>query len=382
MRANIARSRIRLNVFGYIIQRACRKAEDDRREGKAFQNAPETDEPTPPTSFTDVVRVVNSRCIRGMSPSSDSSTDELSLDPPTGVSKSSKPKEHPNTQASKTRLLRKPSSIQQQITQTSPRHGVSVVIPPKGRAATGITALENSKRKQSGSRVGSSTTIRSTQNHDKGASRRGPQVSNPSRTTMHQMISAKVAKSSVKGRANLTENSTESQLLHDRSELGIQLLILLECPNPGRQEIAKLQKFVGHIDMMAVKYFDELRKALGNEYDKYQRALGRWIACMRTLVGFRETNGLSGDGPSMLAGFRTLPPEKKARRPYLEIGQEIFKWQRDGMTLPVFCEEVGTILLEMASFAPLGMELEELLVDLTPFTAGLVECFLPTPHSP
>jgi len=345
MRTNILPSRIRLNVFGYIIQRACRKAEDDRRKGKASDASPETEDPTPPTSFMDAVRVGNSRRIRSMSPSPDTSTDELARFSPTGDSNSSKSKEYPNVPASKTRSLRNPSSTQQDISQTRVTHGVSVVIPPKRRAGTGITALENSKRKQSRSQVGSS--------------------------------SAKASESSVKSRTKLTENFMGAQFLHDRSELGIQLDDLLESQNPGRQDIAKLQKVVEHIDMMAVKHVENLRKALGSEYDEHQSALNRWLACLRTLVEFREATGLSGDGQAILTGYKDLPLEKKkARRPYSRMVQEIQTWRgSDGMTLPVFCKEVGSILLKMASFAPLGVELDELLEDLIPYTERLMECF-------
>jgi len=359
MRTNIPRSRIRLNVFGYIIQRACRKAEDDRREGKASKAAPETKEPTPPTSFMDAVRVGNSRRTRSMSPSPDTSIDELARFSPTGVSNNSKSKEYPNVPASKARSLRNSSSTQQDVSQTRVTHGVSVVIPPKRRAGTGITASENSKRKQSRSQVGS----------------------NP----------GKASESSVKDRANLTENCVDAQFLHDRGELGIQLLDLLKPQNPGRQEVAEMQKVVGHIDMMAVKYREELREGLeSSKYEKYKGALEKWLACMRTLVEYREATGLSGDGQAILTGFKALPVEKKkAGRPYFTKFQEIREWREcDGTTLSVFCQEVGSILLKMASFPTLGMEselgmkLDELLVGLIPFTTRLMECFLATPPNP
>jgi hypothetical protein len=105
---------------------------------------------------------------------------------------------------------------------------------------------------------------------------------------------------------------------------------------------------------------------------------------MRTLVDFREATGLEGDGPTLLAGFKNLPSEKKkkAQRPYSETYREILRWyEKNGFTIAAFSEEIGSMLLEMASFAPLGMELEDILVDLVPLTTSLVECFGATPPS-
>lgn len=359
MRTNILRSRIRLHVFGYIIQRACRKAEDDRRKGKASDAAPETEDPTPPTSFMDAVRVGNSRRIRSMSPSPDTSADELARFSPTGDSNSSKSKEYPNVPASKIRSLRNPSSTQQDMSQIRTTHGVSVVIPAKKRVGTGITALENSKCKQSRSQIGS----------------------NP----------GKASESSVKDRTSLMENCMDAQFLHDRRELGFQLLDLFKSQNPGRQEVAEMQKVVEHIGMMVVKYREELRKGLESSmYEKYKGALKKWLACMRTLVEYREATGLSGDGQAILTGFKALPVEKKkAGRPYFMKFEEIRTLgECDSTTLPVFCEEVGSMLLKMASFptlgmeSELGMELDELLLGLIPFTTRLMECLLATPSNP
>ncbi|KAI4621080.1 hypothetical protein J4E83_005443 [Alternaria metachromatica] len=231
--------------------------------------------------------------------------------------------------------------------------------PPTSFMDAVRAALENSKRKQSRSQVGS----------------------NP----------GKASESSVKDRANLTENGMDAQFLHDRGKLGIQLLGLFESQNPERQDVAEMQKVVGHIDMMAVKYSEELREGLeSSKYEKYKGALEKWLTCTRTLVEYREATGLSGDGQAILTGFKALPVEKKkAGRPYFMKVEEIRAWREcDSTALPGFCKEVGSMLLKMASFptlgkeSELGMELDELLLGLIPFTTRLMECFLATPPNP
>jgi hypothetical protein len=59
-KANICQQRIRLQVSAYIIQHACRKAEDDRREGKTPQEASEKVS-TKPLSFLDAIPVDHSK---------------------------------------------------------------------------------------------------------------------------------------------------------------------------------------------------------------------------------------------------------------------------------------------------------------------------------
>ncbi|KAI4950071.1 hypothetical protein J4E91_004727 [Alternaria rosae] len=384
--------KIRLQVSAWIVQRACRKVEAG---GKKNPYKARVKASTRPSSFVEAVRVNRDEPHRSPTLSSNDDIDELSPDYQTGASDKTKQAEQVDTVPR--RQLQSSGASQNPVQTPAKRSNtkrVAVVVSPR-KPWSSKTTRTIKRKPQRSELVGiKNTAAQSVRSNRKKAPTITQPVSSSRRTKQPRTIPRPVTSATVDDqvrneKADESLGSMANQLLLDRGELGIQLLVLLESNDPGSHEIENMQKLVGCINTVALDDAERLRTALGSKYNEYTSALHRWLACMRTLVEFRDATGLSGNGSGMLAGFKDLPlQKKKAQRPYLEMGREIFAWKRDGMTLPVLCKEVGFILLEMASFAPLGMvlelgmELDQLLVDLIPFTTRLVECFLATPPNP
>jgi hypothetical protein len=382
-------------VFGYIIQRACRKAEDDRRERKGLQNAP-TDESTPsadgiahmgdftaPSSFVEAVRVSPFARARNTTLASDTSLDELNPEYVAGSSKGSNDQRHTKEPKSPSRKLG-PSPVTQHSSayrRNKPR--VSVVIRSRKRADTRAAILATSKRKRGESSGKSSTVLQSSQSNNDDMLGRGPQAVDPCRTNVHRKRSVKAPGASLESSTSLNPDLVAGQLLRDQVTLGIQLPKLLELHSPGCNDIADTKETIELIETIALNDAKRLREALGNNHNNYKTSLDRWLACMRAHVNFREATDLQGDKAAISAGFDTLSSKKKkARGPCQEMYREILAWcDKDGFTIAAFSKEVGSILLKMASFGLWDMKLEELLEDLIPFTTNLVECFGAIPRS-
>jgi hypothetical protein len=389
------RYRIRLHVFGYIIQRACRKAEDDRRERKGLQDAPPTDESTEsteiahmgdftaPSSFVEAVHVSPSGRARNTTLESDTSLDELSPEYVASSSNGSDDQSHTKAPNSQTRKLG-PSPVTQYPSayrRNMPR--VSVVIRSRKRADARATILASSKRKRGESSGKSSTVLQSSRSNNDDMSGREPQVVDPCRTTVYRKRSVKAPGASLESGTSLNTDLVAGQLLRDQVSLGIQLPKLLEPHSPGCNDIADTKETIELIETIALNDAKRLRKALGDSHNDYKTSLDRWLACMRAHVNFREATDLQGDKAAISAGFETLSSKKKkARGPCQEMYREILAWcNKDGFTITAFSQEVGSILLKMASFGLWDMKLEELLEDLIPFTTNLVECFGAIPRS-
>lgn len=343
---------------------------------------------TRPSSFVAAVRVNRDEPHRSLTLSSDDDIDELDFDYWAGTSGNTKHAEMinavPRSQLQSSGASQNPVQTPAQRSNTK---RVAAVVSPR-KPCSSKTTRTVKRKPQRNELVGNKhTTAKSVRSNAKKAPTRTQPVTSLPRTKqprsfLHPVMPATVDDQVGSENAVQSLGSMSNQPLLDRGELGIQLLVLLESQNAGRHEIAHTQNTMERIKSIAVQYSEELKNALDNEYEKCKVALDRWLACMKTLVEFRKKTGLSGDGPSILAGFETLPLEKrKGQRPYLEMCRDVRTWVRDGMTIFVFCKEVGSILLKMASFAPLGMRLDDLLKVLIPFTAGLMGCFLSRPSN-
>jgi hypothetical protein len=389
------RYRIRLHVFGYIIQRACRKAEDDRRERKGLQDAPPTDESTEsteiahmgdftaPSSFVEAVHVSPSGRARNTTLESDTSLDELSPEYVASSSKGSDDQSHTKAPNSQTRKLGPSPVIQYSSAYRRNMPRVSVVIRSRKRADARATILASSKRKRGESSGKSSTVLQSSRSNNDDMSGREPQAVDPCCTTVYRKRSVKAPGASLESSTSLNTDLVAGQLLRDQVSLGIQLPRLLEPHSPGCNDIADTKETIELIETIALNDAKRLRKALGDSHNDYKTSLDRWLACMRAHVNFREATDLQGDKAAISAGFETLSSKKKkARGPCQEMYREILAWcNKDGFTIAAFSQEVGSILLKMASFGLWDMKLEELLEDLIPFTTNLVECFGAIPRS-
>jgi hypothetical protein len=242
---------------------------------------------------------------------------------------------------------------------------------------TKATGMASRKRLRSETPSTREEVRRSAQSNRIGKPLRTSKVSIPGREIPRRATSATAHARAVTGKAKANLDLIAEQLRLDRIDLAVELLKLLKTKDPGCHEIVDMKRMIGIIETIALNDDERLRKALGDTYDKYKTALDRWLACLRTLIEFRETTGLQGDHTTVKAHFESLPQHgEEARLPYLEMYQEISTWyEKTIVSIPDFSEEVGSLLLNMSVFGGWDMGIEELLEDMIPFTTQLMELF-------
>ncbi|KAL1801503.1 hypothetical protein ACET3X_001845 [Alternaria dauci] len=378
--------KIRLLVSAWIIQRACRKAEDDRREGKTSRKEVAKSS-TDFSGFIDAVRVKPTKRNSGTWSSSNSSSsfDELNIyearvRPAVGSRNAANVD---NARRTQPQTSRKTRDVQYTSVKRRKKMAVAVVIParkPRPAAPTEISSRTHTGSELLGKRK---TVPRSTQSKEKGLAREALHSTTPLRTTSHRTRTATRGQRVVQSSADKNMESLVAQLKDDRDDLSIELQDLLSTQNPGCHNLADIKRTIGLIDTIALNDAQGLQKTFGDSYDKHKIALDRWLGCIKTLVEFREITGLTGDEDSIKASFpKLLLDVKNEARPLRQRKrQEIVKWFKKPasgeleFTMAGFSEDVASILLEMISRDGFDMKLEELHDIMVPFTTRLIEWF-------
>ncbi|CAG5140454.1 uncharacterized protein ALTATR162_LOCUS713 [Alternaria atra] len=375
--------KIRLQVSAWIIQRACRKAEDDRREGKTAQKA-YGKVSNKSSSFVQAASVNRSKRTRSTSLSYDS-FDELNDNYSADPAVRSKHTGHSNTvDQSQRRSSRKDHDIQHTPAKRRKKQIVAVVIPPRRSQDIEATGTASRKRKRGELLYNRNTAIRSIRGKKEDIPRETPQTPNSRRTTRgHTRTKAGGERPSKFGAEGNRERLVR-QLDDDRDALGEELHDLLLPHNPGCHYLADIKRTTGLIDSIALNDAEGIQKALGNAHEKHKIALDRWLGCVKTLVEFREITSLEGDEVVIEARFPslTLGIKKKARFLRNKKRREILSWfKKDKFKIFDFSQEVASILLKMTSWGGLDMDPEELLDDMIPFTTRLLEWFRAVPSN-
>ncbi|CAN9102721.1 unnamed protein product [Alternaria alternata] len=387
--------KIRLLVSAWTVQRACRKAEDNLREGKTAQKEV-VKSSTEFSSLIEAIRVKpNKRTHSTILASSYGSTssDELTplvYDDPAKYRRRSKPAVHLDT-------ARKPQpKIPKKThdTQYTPaeRHkkqtAVAVVIPARKPQHTEPTKTTSRTRSQPLNKR--KTVPRSAQSRRKGSARETLRLTTPSRMTPRRTRTGTRSERSVQSSADANMSLLVAQLDKDRNAMGIELDDLLLPHNPGCHNLAAIKRTIGLIDTVAINDAQSLRRKLGDSYEKHRIALDRWLGCVKALVEFREITDLEGDENAIEAKFSSLPlpVKKKARLLRQRKHQEIVTWFKRpagnelDFTIASFSRDVASILSKMTSWSGLpDMGLDEILDPMVPFTKQLLGWFRGTPIS-
>ncbi|CAN9163962.1 unnamed protein product [Alternaria alternata] len=386
--------KIRLLVSAWTVQRACRKAEYDRREGKTPQKEVMKSS-TDFSSFIEAIRVKSAKrthsTILASSYSSESS-DELNVlgfedpaKPPVGFKHAVQLDAacKPQSQRSRKSHDVRHTSAKRQKKQTA----VAVVIPARKPQHTEPSKTTSRTRSQPLDK--GKTVPRSARSGRKGSARETLRLTTPCRTTPRRTRTGTHSERSVQSNADTNMNLLVTQLKADRNELSICLHDLLSPRNPGCHSLTAIKRMTGLIDTIVINDAQGLRENLGGSYDKHKIALDRWLGCVKTLVEFREMTGLEGDEDTIKASFRELlsPIREEARLLRQRKRQEIVKWfekpasKELESTTANFCKEVAFVLLKMISWGGLDMKLKEFLGIMVPFTKRLLEWFSVEPIS-
>ncbi|KAG9188975.1 hypothetical protein G6011_05843 [Alternaria panax] len=376
--------KIRLQVSAWIVQRACRKAEDDRREGKTPQKA-RMKASKDASSFMKAVLMKPDKRTCTVPSVSDDSFDEINFfEKPVDRSVGS----NRNARRIQPQTSRKGHDIHGIRAKRRRKQTVAVVIParkPQNTKPTGITSRKQERDEPLSKR---DVMPPSTKKKREDMSGDTPQFPTPCRTTPRHTRTGTHSEQSVQDSANTNLESLVRQLDEDRSNLSIDLTDLLSPHDPGCHDLAAIKQAIGIIDTIALNDAESLRKSLGDSYNRQTIALDRWLGCIKTLVEFRECTGLAGNAGEIEKSFPKLPLPIKKRARFLRQRkrQEIVRWFKKPaskaleFTIPNFSEDVASVLLKMTSWDGLqGMDLDELLEDMVPFTKRLLEWFRAIP---
>ncbi|KAB2111020.1 hypothetical protein AG0111_0g1721 [Alternaria gaisen] len=389
--------KIRLLVSAWIVQRACRKAEYDRREGKTPQKEA-VKSSTDCSSFIDTVRVRSNKRNRSTilaSSYSSASSDELVV---LGFEDPAKPlvgfKHAVQLDAARKPQSKGPRQTDDSRHTSAKRHkkqtAVAVVIPARKPQPSDPTKTPSKKHTQ-GEPLGNRKTVpRPAQSRRKGLARGTLRLTTECRTTPRRTRTGTRSERSVQSSADANMNLLAAQLDRDRNAMGIELDDLLLPHNPGSHNLAAIKRTIGLIDTIAINDAQGLRRKLGDSYEKHRIALDRWLGCVKALVEFREITNLEGDENVIEAKFSSLPLpiKRKARLLRQRKHQEIVSWFKRpavkelDFTIASFSRDVASILSKMTSWSGLPeMGLDEILDPMVPFTKQLLGWFRGVPIS-
>ena len=383
-------------MSAWTVQRACRKAEYDRREGKTPQKEV-VKSSTDCSSFIDAVRVRSAKRTRSTilaSSYSSASSDELVV---LGFEDPAKPlvgfKHAVQLDAARKPQSKGPRQTDDSRHTSAKRHkkqtAVAVVIPARKPQPSDPTKTPSKKHTQ-GEPLGNRKTVpRPAQSRRKGLARGTLRLTTQCRTTPRRIRTGTRSERSVQISADANMKLLVAQLKDDRDELSTCLHDVLSPRNPGCHSLTEIKRTIGLIDTVALNDAQGLQKILGDSHNKHMIALDRWLGCVKTLVEFREMTGLEGDEDAIKASFPKLPSPIKEEARLLRQRKrlEIVKWFKKPVskelesTLANFCKEVAFILLKMISWGGLDMKLKEFLGIMVPFTKRLLEWFSVEPIS-
>ncbi|RYN41549.1 hypothetical protein AA0112_g2328 [Alternaria arborescens] len=387
--------KIRLLVSAWTVQRACRKAEDNLREGKTSQKEV-VKSSTDFSSPMEAIRVKPTKRTRSTvlaSSYGSTSSDELIalvFDDPAKRRRRSKP-------AVQLDIARKPQSKKPKKTHNTEytpenrhkkRTAVAVVIPARKPQHTEPSKTTSRTRSQLLDKR--EIVPRSARSGRKGSARETMRLTTPCRTTPRRTRTGTRSERSVQSSADANMNLLVTQLKADRNELSICLHDLLSPRNPGCHSLTAIRRMTGLIDTIAINDAQGLRRKLGDSYEKHRIALDRWLGCVKALVEFREITDLEGDENAIEAKFSSLPLpiKRKARLLRQRKHQEIVSWFKRpavkelDFTIASFSRDVASILSKMTSWSGLpDMGLDEILDPMVPFTKQLLGWFRGVPIS-
>jgi hypothetical protein len=225
--------RIRLQVSAWIIQRACSKVEAGGRTGKAPRRA-RVKALSKPASFIAAVHVDRNELTHSTALSSDDDVDELAINYCANTSVGPKHKENSDPirrrqpqQSAGARYL-----LQSRVERPKSK-SIAVVVSPRKPWSTKTTRTAKGKPEGSEPRASGNPVAQSVSSTEEQTSMRPPQVSELHRTISHQITPAPADKQLLRNNTEAGLDSVSRQLLHDRSDLGIQLLSLLESHDPS-----------------------------------------------------------------------------------------------------------------------------------------------------
>lgn len=161
------------------------------------------------------------------------------------------------------------------------------------------------------------------------------------------------------------------------SHLTSNLLDLLETSEPEQKDITAFEETVKYIHIIKSDGMFQLEQTFGDEYEKYQTVLDRWLGCAKAFIIFRKTTQFSGDRSKWPEFFKGLDPEKRktARTAFMQTRSVIHKWcQEPDFSIPKVSKDLAHVFFNMAAWEG-TMELEELQELCIEFNGGLLAWF-------
>lgn len=365
LRTNILPSRIRLHVLGWILQRACRRAEDSRRTltvGKRQKRRRKSLR----KSFSEIIRI--------RTPYPSDSEDEL-------AARTSSPEimlvhRRDTAQAARASKSTPSTSTVSCPPGSSIRKATAVMIPGPGSKENRVTVSAVEKRRKKTAEKGITLgNAMQTQGQKRGLARKTQPVPDADGAT-HSRSSIQQAPSA----SNAVSNTEDSRLKRDRQDLASGVFLLKDS-KPGEYELTKLDQVISLIKTIIQKDAPQIRAACGTEYERYRGALDKWLGCSQVKSEFCAATGYKGDGSRKEDYLSRLEPEtrKRLRQTVFFKAEEIDEWSQDSaLTSTQFATEVASILLTMTDWRGLGMRLEDLAGDLRTFNMLLSDWFIKT----
>ncbi|KAE8836556.1 hypothetical protein PTNB73_04512 [Pyrenophora teres f. teres] len=164
----------------------------------------------------------------------------------------------------------------------------------------------------------------------------------------------------------------------ERVRLASTLLLVLERHDPGTHDIEDLQQTILLTTSILQNDSHRLQTTLGHAYEPCQKALDRGLTCLQTVATFRQVINFTGDAAAR-ATFcaQTLTPEQKksARSSLIHMVRKRSEWESESDFAEGFSRDLALLLLEMTSWCDIPMSFPEMQEYLLPFNERLLAWF-------
>ncbi|KAI2486861.1 hypothetical protein Ptr902_00994 [Pyrenophora tritici-repentis] len=365
---------IRKHLFGWVVQRACRTSEEWGRTGprKRKHNTPPTQ---PRVAKAVVIRRPNrqGRQVASFPDIDDDSMDELGdlVDP-----EAKKPRRNPPTRMAnvnlppstkKTRMAL--SNAHDQRSEEGVRKEALLTDPLTSRVAP-APAVKKRGRPRSTNKVDTNPQPPRRQKKQKDQF-----------TIVH-------SESEINGTIQKPNSSTDQERdvqpppsdhsQHERECLDSIILLLLERHDPGTHDIEELQQTIVLTTKISQNDSQRLRTILGHAYEACQKALDRFLTCLKEIVAFRQMTNFTGDATTRAAFCaQTLTTEQKksARGSLTHLKRKKAEWVAESNFSEGFSRNLALLLLEMISWGDIPMSFPEMQEYLLRFNESLLAWF-------
>jgi hypothetical protein len=145
-----------------------------------------------------------------------------------------------------------------------------------------------------------------------------------------------------------------------------------------KPDVLHLSGLVELLEALSTMDHLHLQDVYGRDLMNRQRALKRWVECLKSLLSFYEVTGFKEDVTTRNAFIKTIPADHRivARKSFLQTRSSLSDWRAEaGVTEEEFSRDVASVFFNLAFWKDTWVTLEEVETWTLGFTEELLTWF-------